>query len=175
MGKFLLEAHLKLFGPWENPEDLTHLSENLLGTRNIYDMLWKLQISFWRDLTMPRRFSFASVTSVSDTCMMSELYFQDFCFVFSWVLSLGRPFTFWGLYKAPIVTLELTIWSYPLLRALLSLWVFSWLESGLCLWIQVQPLVDSRVEEASSVDSDTNSSWRPRLVDSSPCSLVFLR
>ena len=33
--------------------------------------------------------------------------------VFSWVKSLGRPFTFWGLYKAPIVTLEDTIWSYP--------------------------------------------------------------
>ena len=82
MGKFLLEAHLKLFGPWENPEDLTHLSENLLGTKNIYDMHWKLQVSFWRDLTRHRRFSFTFVTSVSDTCMLLELYFQDFCVVF---------------------------------------------------------------------------------------------
>ena len=63
--------------------------------------------------TRPRRFSFTFVTSVSDTCMLSELYFHDFCVVFSWVLSLGWPFTFWGLYKAPIVTLELTIESYP--------------------------------------------------------------
>ena len=88
-----------LIGPREHPRDLTHLSENLLGTRNIDDLPWKLQISFWRGLTRPRRFSFAFVTSVSDKCMMLELYFQDFCVVFSWVLSLGQPFTFCGLSK----------------------------------------------------------------------------
>ena len=32
------------------------------------------------------------------------------------------------------------------------------LESTLCLWIQVHLLVDSRVEEVSSLDSDNNSS-----------------
>ena len=35
------------------------------------------------------------------------------------------------------------------------------------LWIQVQPLVDSRVEEVSHVDSDFNPSYRLRIVDSS--------
>ena len=57
-------------------------------------MQWKLQISFWRGLTRPRRFTFAFVTSVSDTCMLSELCFQDSCVVFLWVKSLGRPLLF---------------------------------------------------------------------------------
>ena len=94
MGKFLLEAHLKLFGPWENPEDLTRLSDNLLGTTNIDDMPWKVQISVWIGLTRHGRFTFAFVTSVSDTCMLSEFYFEDSCVVFSWVKSLGRPLLF---------------------------------------------------------------------------------
>ena len=32
------------------------------------------------------------------------------------------------------------------------------LESVLCLWIQVHPIVDSRVEEVSYVDSESNPS-----------------
>ena len=43
----------------------------------------------------------------------------------------------------------------------------------MCLWIQVHPLVDSRVEEVSSVDSTTNSSRRARLVDSSHYFFIF--
>ena len=41
-------------------------------------------------MTRPRRFTFAFVTSVSGTCMLSKLYFQDSCVIFSWVKSLGR-------------------------------------------------------------------------------------
>ena len=73
---------------------LTHSVEYHLGTINIYNRPWKLQLSFCRSLTQPRRFTFAFVTSVSNTCMLSELYFHDFCVVFSWVKSLGRPFSF---------------------------------------------------------------------------------
>ena len=78
------------------------------------------------------------------------------CVVFSWVKSHGRLFTFWGLYKAPIVTQEDTIWSYPLLRALLSFLVFSllvdsstpplWIQGlkRLVLWIQILTLLEDQ-------------------------------
>ena len=37
------------------------------------------------------------------------------------------------------------------------------------------PLVDSKVEEVSSVDLELNPSCRSRFVDSSHCSSLFLR
>ena len=115
-----------------------------------------------------------SLLFLTHACCQSYI-FKTFVLSFHGSCHLDDPSLFEAYIRPPIVTLEHTIWSYPLLRALLSFWVFSWLESALCFWIQVHPLVDSRVEEVSSVDSDTNSSWIPRLVDSSPCSLVFLR
>ena len=84
--------------------------------------------------------------------MLLELYFQDFCVVFSWVKSLGRPFTFLGLYKAPIVTLE-----YNLKLSLFesSAFFLSVLPIRECsvLVDSSTPLVDLRVEEVSFVDS----------------------
>ena len=90
--------------------------------------------------------------------MMLVLYFQDFELSFHESFHLDAPSPFEAYIRPPIVSLELTIFSYPILRTLLSFLVFSLLESALCLWTQVHSLVDSRVEEVSSVDSDSNHS-----------------
>ena len=50
--------------------------------QNIYDMPWKVQISFWRGLTRPRKFTFAFVSSASYTCMVSELFSRLLCCLF---------------------------------------------------------------------------------------------
>ena len=44
----------------------------------------------------------------------------------------------------------------------------------MCLRIQVEPLTDSRVEEVSSMDSNSNLFGRSRLMDSNLCSTLFL-
>ena len=138
-------------------------------------MPWKLQISFWRGLTRPRRFPFAFVTSVSNTCMLSELYFQEFCVVLSWVLSLGWPLTFWGLYKAPSCNTWEDNLKLSLLRVCFLLLSVLPVRECSVLLDSSTPLVDSRVEEVSSVDSEPNPSWRWRFVDLSHCSSLFLR
>ena len=69
-------------------------TEDHLGKPNILDSSTNLSEYLCGSLTRPRIFTFTSVSSVSDTCMLSELHFQGFCVVFSWVKSLGRPFSF---------------------------------------------------------------------------------
>ena len=64
-------------------------AEHPLKTSNIFGSLRNLSEYLSRGLTRPRSISCASVTSVFDTCMMSKLYFQNFCVVFSWVKSFG--------------------------------------------------------------------------------------
>ena len=45
LGLFILEAHYKLIGPREHPKDLAYSAKDHLGTINIYDRSWNLQIS----------------------------------------------------------------------------------------------------------------------------------
>ena len=104
-----------------------------------------------------------SLLPLTHACCQSYI-FKTFVLSFHGSCHLDDPLLFEAYIRPPIVTLEHTIWSYSFLRALL-----------LCLWIQVQPLVDSRVEEVSFVDSDSNPSCRSRLVDSSLCSTFILR
>ena len=75
--------------------------EDHLGTPNILESSINLLEYLCGGLTRPMSITFTFFSSVSNTCMMLELYFQNFCVVFSWVKSLGRPFPFLGLYKAP--------------------------------------------------------------------------
>ena len=72
------------------------------------------------------------------------------------------------------VTLEVTIAIIPLRELdFLSLECTPYLNVHWFLWIQVEPLMDSRVEEVSYVDSKCNSSCRARTMDSIHC-LVLL-
>ena len=110
-------------------------------------------------MTRPINNTFAFVSSVSDIGMLLEFYFQDFCIVFLWVKSFGRPLTFCGIYKAPHCnplkdTLKLSLFE----SSAFFLSVLFMLRVLMCLWIRAHPLVDSRVEEVSSVDSDSNPS-----------------
>ena len=54
-----------------------------LGTPNILGSLRNLSKYLSGGLTRPKSLILAFVTYFSDTCMLSELYFQDFCVVFS--------------------------------------------------------------------------------------------
>ena len=68
------------------------MSENLLGTRNIYDMPWKLQIFFWRGLKRPRRFTFAlSLLSLTHACCQSCI-FKTFVLSFHGSNHLDDPY-----------------------------------------------------------------------------------
>ena len=81
-------------------------AEDYLGTSNILDSSRNMSKYLCGGLKRPISISFFSFfSSVSNTSMLSELYFQDFV-VFLRVKSLGRPFNFLGQYKAPIITLE---------------------------------------------------------------------
>ena len=99
-----------------------------------------------RGMTRLRRFTFAFVTSVSKIWKLSELYFLDFCVVFSWVRTnnLDDPL----LFEASIVTLEDTICS---LRFLL-LNVLPVRECSVLVDTST-PLMDLRVEEVSFMNS----------------------
>ena len=92
--------------------------EDHLRTPNIHDSSRNLSEYLCGGLTRPRGITFSIVNSISSTCMLSKLYFQDFYVVFSRVKSLGRPFNSLGLYKTPIVTLEHTIKLIPLFESL---------------------------------------------------------
>ena len=61
--------------------------EDHLGTPNILDSSTNLSKYLCRGLTRPRIITFTFVNYVYDTCMLSELYFQDFCVVFLWFKS----------------------------------------------------------------------------------------
>ena len=58
-------------------------------TPNILDCLTNLSEYLCGGMTRPRIFTFSFVSSVSGRYMLSELNFEDFCVVFSWVKSLG--------------------------------------------------------------------------------------
>ena len=64
-------------------------AEDHLGILKILDSYMKsMRISVWR-LTKLKSSIFSFVSFVSNTCMLSELYFQDFCVVFSKVKLVG--------------------------------------------------------------------------------------
>ena len=54
-----------------------------LGTLKILDISTNLSEYLCGGLTRPRSFTFSFVSFVFDRCMLSELYFQDFCVIFS--------------------------------------------------------------------------------------------
>ena len=83
------EAPLKLNGPQENLYELSMSTVDHPRTPNILDCLTNLSEYLCGGMTRPRIFTFSFVSSVSGKYMLSELYFEDFCVVFSWVKSLG--------------------------------------------------------------------------------------
>ena len=60
-----------------------------LRTLNIFDSSRNLLEYLYGGLKILGSFTFSFVNSVSYICTLSELYFKDFCIVFSWVKSLG--------------------------------------------------------------------------------------
>ena len=69
-------------------------TEDQFGTPNILGSLRNLSEYLSGDLTRPISITFAFVTCVSDTCILSELYFQDLCVVFSWLNPLDDSLLF---------------------------------------------------------------------------------
>ena len=64
-------------------------AEYHLGTLNIFYSSRNLLEYLYGGLTRSGSFTFSFVNCVSYICILSELYFKEFCIVFSWVKSLG--------------------------------------------------------------------------------------
>ena len=69
-------------------------AEYHLGIPNIFYSSRNLSEYLCGGMTRPRSITFSFVSFISDTSMLSKLFFQDFCVIFLRVKSLGRPFTF---------------------------------------------------------------------------------